>query len=466
MFDLVFGTLRRGAERVFGNPQLLYTVLVALIIVGAFLFMAERFVGIATDAQERLVNVRVGALQDAFVSFAADRLDDPAYLTTRIEEILAANETISDFRIVAERDPLATTTPARGGLLVIASADPLEIGESDPDASFLYTLAAGDPSRSVTLEMRSGGERVFRTARAITGDDGSVLAVAMTTQALSEADRAIEESISGSILMLVGILVIILLLFLRYSKVIDYMALYQKLKEVDQLKDDFISMASHELRTPLSVIRGYAEYIREAPELTPQTKEYATHIDVSAKGLDALVADILDVSRIEQGRMSFTPEIFAPRALMKEVTESFTLPAKEKGLALILDESAAGEEVIRADKDRLKQVLVNLVGNAIKYTPKGEVKVRQYVEKGRLVMRVSDTGLGMSAEEQARLFEKFYRIKTEDTKDIRGTGLGLWITREIVRQMGGSISVESIKGVGSHFIVSFPLSTGTASAKA
>ena len=110
------------------------------------------------------------------------------------------------------------------------------------------------------------------------------------------------------------------------------------------------------------------------------------------------------------------------------------------------------------DPARLKQVLVNLVGNAVKYTLKGSVSVRQYEEKGRVCLRVSDTGLGMSAEERARLFEKFYRIKTDETKDIRGTGLGLWITEKIVREMQGTISVESIKGVGSHFIVSFPLS--------
>ncbi|MGB4076787.1 MAG: HAMP domain-containing sensor histidine kinase [Minisyncoccia bacterium] len=461
MFDFVFGTLRRGVERVFGNPQLIYTLVVALLIMGAFVFMAERFVGIANDAQERLVNVRVGSLQDAFVSFAADTLDDSSYLNARIAEITSANETISEFRVVVEGNlTSSSTTPSVSGFHIAASLDPEEVGKSDPDAGFLYTLAASDPTHSVTVLLEEGGERLFRTARAVVHEDGSVAGVAMTTQALSEADRAIEENIASSIALLIGVLFVIMLLFLRYSKVIDYMELYKKLKEVDQLKDDFISMASHELRTPLTVIRGYAEYIREAPELSPATKEYATHIDTSAQGLDALVADILDVSRIEQGRMSFTLETFAPKALVSEVVESFMLPAKEKGLALSFDATAANEmHTVRVDRDRLKQVLVNLVGNAIKYTLKGQVSVRQYIEKGRLVFRVSDTGFGMSAEEQKRLFEKFYRVKTEETKDIRGTGLGLWITAQIVRQMEGTISVESIKGVGSHFVVSFPLST-------
>jgi len=101
--------------------------------------------------------------------------------------------------------------------------------------------------------------------------------------------------------------------------------------------------------------------------------------------------------------------------------------------------------------------LVNIVGNAVKYTLKGEVTVKQYTEKGRLYIRVIDTGLGMSEEERVGLFGKFYRIKTKETENIRGTGLGLWITAQMVKQMNGTISVESIKGVGSHFILSFPI---------
>ena len=224
------------------------------------------------------------------------------------------------------------------------------------------------------------------------------------------------------------------------------------------MKDDFISMASHELRTPLSIIRGYTEFIREAPELSLTTKDYAIKIDSSAKGLDSLVADILDVSKIEQGRMSFKMEKFNPSGIIDDVVSSFEIRAKEKGLNLIFDKSKVKEnQYINADKERLKQVFVNLIGNAVKYSAKGEVKISQYVENNRLYAQVSDTGFGMSAEEKDKLFEKFYRIKTKETENIGGTGLGLWITAQIIKEMKGNISVESIKGVGSHFVVYFPL---------
>lgn len=460
MFDAVFGPIGKGIEKVRSNPQLIYTVIVALIIVGAFIFMAERFVGIASSAQERLVNVRAGSIQDAFASFAADRLDDPAYLTEKIQETIAANETIVSFQVVARKEvpgEIASTT--RLANVVVASNDPKEMNQIDTKDAFLFSLASGDPTRSYTVQEVVNGERLFRTVRAMTDANGTVIGAVLTAQTLSEADRAIQADINNSILVLSVILVLLMLLFLRFSKVIDYMTLYRKLQGVDQLKDDFISMASHELRTPLTVIRGYSEYIREAPELSEATRDFAKKIDVSVQGLDSLVADILDVSRMDQGRMSFTMEAFNPSEVIEGVVEQISVPAKEKNLTLTFDKSALeASQTILADKNRLKQVLVNIIGNAVKYTATGEVKVRQYAENNRVVIRVSDTGFGMTEEERAHLFEKFYRIKTKDTENIRGTGLGLWITKRIVEEMKGAITVESIKGVGSHFIISFPRS--------
>ncbi|MFA6430238.1 MAG: HAMP domain-containing sensor histidine kinase [Candidatus Paceibacterota bacterium] len=417
--------------------------------------MADRFVGIANDAQERLVNIRVGSIQDSFVVFAGDRIKDTVYLNRKIYEVINANETIKNFRIVVKNN--STTTP-QGEYMVLASNDESQIGAIDTQADLLYTLASGDSNHSLTIQLNGDDERLFQTARAIKGSDGNILGVVMTTQTLSQADELINSNIKNSMILLAVIIVFIMLLFLRHSKIVDYMELYKRLKEVDQLKDDFVSMASHELRTPLTIIRGYAEFIRDAKELLPETKDFAEKIDVSAKNLDNLVGDILDVSKIQQGRMSFSMSKISPVEILDVLMASFALPAKEKGLAIFFDKSGVSDEqIIFADKDRLKQVLTNLIGNAVKYTMQGEVKVRQYTENRRLCIRVSDTGIGISAEERERLFEKFYRIRTKETENIRGTGLGLWITHQIVTEMKGDISVESIKGVGSHFILSFPI---------
>ena|SRR3989344_3761622 len=459
MFNFLFLNLRKGVKKIVNNPQLIYTTIVAILITGSFIFMAERFIGIANDAQERLINVRIGSLQDAFVSFAEDKINDPEYLNKKIQDIIKTNETIKDFKIVVKKtivDPNLGEMP--NSYVIVASNNSNDINKEDTQASFLYTLASSDPTNSITIALRENDERLFKTARAITDQAENVLAVVMTTQTLSLADLAIQNSITNSRILLFIVIILILLLFFRHSRIIDYVDLYKKLKEVDQLKDDFISMASHELRTPLTIIRGYAEFASAAPELSVQTKDFISKIDISTKELDSLVSDILDVSRIEQGRMSFKIEKINPREIIEKVMTSFALPAKEKRLNVSFDkERIENSQYINIDTDRLKQILVNLIGNAVKYTNKGEIIIKQYEEKGRLYIRIIDTGIGITEEEKIKLFEKFYRIRTEETKNIRGTGLGLWITVKMIKEMNGNLSVESIKGVGSHFIVSFPI---------
>lgn len=457
MFSSVKSNLKTAFSKLRNNPQLAFTVLVAIVTVGAFVFMANRFIRIANDAQERLIHIRVGSIQDAFVSFAGDYISDSNSLNRRINSIIAANETIESFRVVTKREAIVNDAPVTV-YYILASNVPSEIDTMIPNVDFLYMLASSDPGHSITIETTKSGTRGFNTARAITGPQGEILGVVLSSQTMSQADIAIERDIANSIYLLVVVLILIMILFLRHSKIIDYLDLYKKLKEVDQLKDDFISMASHELRTPLSVIRGYAEYIREDKNLSGDMKDYAMKIDVSAKSLDSLVADILDVSRIQQGRMSFTMEKVSPKQIVESVVSSLDIPAKEKGLTISFDGSRSDEnQSIIVDKDRFRQVLVNLAGNAVKYTQKGFVKVSQYVENDKLCFVIEDSGIGISAEERAHLFEKFYRIKNKDTENIRGTGLGLWICAELIKEMKGTIEVESMKGVGSRFVLSFPL---------
>lgn len=455
MFNFLSLNFKKGINKVFGSTQLIYTIIVALLIMGSFLFMADRFASIANDAQERLINVRIGSLQDAFVSFAEDRIDDPVYLNNKIDDIITTNETIKNFKVIIKDTSIDTNTIVYN---IIASNNKEEIGTTDKEASFLFTIASGDPTHSVTMAIDDRVERLFKTTRAITDKMGNVLGAVVTIQTLSVADMAIKNSITNSYILLFVVLILIMLLFFRLSKIIDYIDLYKKLKEVDQLKDDFVSMASHELRTPLSIIKGYADFMKNAPELSTETKDYVSKINFSTKELDTLVTDMLDVSKIQQGRLSFEFTKVNPNQLIEDVTNSLILPAKEKGLSIFFNkEGVKDTQYINVDNSRLKQVLVNIIGNAVKYTKNGEVIVKTYEEKGRLYIRCSDTGIGMSAEEREKLFEKFYRIKNKETEEIRGTGLGLWITAQIIKQMNGNLSVESIKGVGSHFIISFPL---------
>lgn len=454
MIRKLFPSLAKSIDKIRQNPQLWYTLFVAVMIMAAFIFVANRFVTIAQDAQDRLVNVRVGAMQSSFVQFVPDYIEsetDLAELQSNVQKISVDNATIREFKVVKFEGDKNT---------IIASLSKNEIGKNDNQNEFLYGISKVDPNSAHTMEqITEDGERIFTTVRVIKDNYGNFIGAVLTEQSLSQADVAISNSIQNSVLVFIIIVVLIMYLFFRHSRIIDYSTLYRRIKEVDRLKDDFISMASHELRTPLTVIRGYAENLLEGGKnLTEDQKKSVERIDISARQLDNLVNDMLDVSRIEQGRIKIETEPINPNTAIADVVSGFVKVAEDKGLKLNFKHLVQENVQLNLDPDKFRQAMNNLIGNAIKYTPEGEVKVTTALEDNRVVIKVIDSGVGMSSEEQKRLFEKFYRVKNEKTKDVRGTGLGLWITKQIVELMNGKISVESIKGVGTHFIVSFPIS--------
>jgi len=230
-----------------------------------------------------------------------------------------------------------------------------------------------------------------------------------------------------------------------------------KEKEVEQLKQELISIATHELRTPITGMKGYIDMILggDTGELNGETKEIITEMSAINQRLADLVDDLLNVGRIEQGRIEIRPEKVDLNEVIKETVKELSIQAEKKKLELTFEEGENFE--IKTDPERIKQVLVNLIGNSIKYTKQGYVKVAVKKEADKISVSVTDSGIGMSKEQMSRLFEKFYRIKTVETRQITGTGLGLWITKKIVEMMGGEIKVTSELGKGSVFTFSLPL---------
>jgi signal transduction histidine kinase len=419
---------------------------VAIIIAIGFIIVAQLFIAIAQDAQERLINVRIGSIQDSLSEFVLLEESSRSKIDSSVMNLMEANPTILNFTFyIKEGDQFK----------VFTSSDKSREGEYIKEIPFAAQLALNDTKNSYTLELQNPDERLYQTFRSLTRDD-RVVGLIETTQTLSHADLMVEENIRKGLIVFTIILLFIMFLFFRHSKIIDYTTLYEELRKIDQLKDDFISMASHELKTPLTAIRGYSEYITEAKEIPEEYKEYSRRIDISSKQLAILVEDMLDVSRIQQGRMQFEMKKILMPDFVKNILPDFEALAKEKSLKISFEQEGLKFPFIVADEIRLRQVFVNIVGNAIKYTKEGEVKIKLSNDADILQIRISDTGLGMSEEEKKHLFEKFYRIRNEETKDIKGTGLGLWITKELIEKMNGTISIESIKGVGTHIIVRFP----------
>ena len=227
-------------------------------------------------------------------------------------------------------------------------------------------------------------------------------------------------------------------------------------RELDRMKSEFIANVSHELRTPLHSIRGFTRLMlqKKVPEPKVQ-KEFLTIIDNQSENLEELINNLLDASRLESGRFKVQKHRLSIKDLINEVVEGFYTIASEKGITINTNVPQSLPEV-EVDGKRLKQVLNNLLSNAVKFSNGGtSVTVRSETKDGELMVQVSDQGIGIPEEVRQHLFERFYRAK--DTARVGGTGLGLYISKQIIEAHGGHIWVESKVGEGSTFSFTLPL---------
>jgi PAS domain S-box-containing protein len=221
-------------------------------------------------------------------------------------------------------------------------------------------------------------------------------------------------------------------------------------------KSAFVANMSHELRTPMNAVLGMA-YLLEKTPLSSQQANYLSMIRDSGQALLAIMNDILDFSRIEAGRIELEARPFALAPVLKSVANIMSVSAGEKDLVLLIDVAVDVPHHLTGDMLRLQQVLVNLVGNAIKFTEHGQVCLEIGVRGDRLHIAVSDTGIGMTAQQQARLFLPFTQADSSTARRFGGSGLGLTICKQLVELMAGTIAVTSDIGAGSRFDVSLPL---------
>ncbi|MEN9865732.1 MAG: hypothetical protein RL748_1322 [Pseudomonadota bacterium] len=223
-------------------------------------------------------------------------------------------------------------------------------------------------------------------------------------------------------------------------------------------KSTFLANMSHEIRTPLNAVLGYAQLLARDPALPPALLETVTPIEKAGNHLLTLINDILDLSKIEAGQMSLDVSEFDLGLLLNEVELLFVLRCEQKGLGWRCDKNFGAGKMVRTDQTKLRQILINLLGNAVKFTQYGEVVLRVTQEGGRLFhFAVCDTGPGMNAEEQALIFHPFRQ--TESGAKFGGTGLGLAISARQTTLMGGNLALESQPGKGSQFYFSLELET-------
>jgi PAS domain S-box-containing protein len=236
----------------------------------------------------------------------------------------------------------------------------------------------------------------------------------------------------------------------------------QKADAANLAKSEFLATMSHEIRTPLAAVLGMADLLMRSP-LTGEQKRHLRILTNAGEALLELISDILDLSRIEAGKLPLDVAPFSPADLIREISEVMSVPCRKKGLELRGRIHDSVPAMVLGDRARVRQIIVNLVGNAVKFTEKGHVRIdlRPSEEQGELQCSVSDTGVGIPLDKQLLIFDRFTQADTSTTRQFGGSGLGLAICRSLSEQMGGRIWLESTPGKGSTFHVTLPLQATT-----
>ncbi len=401
-----------------------WSVLLAGLVISAVL---AAYLGHLLSRQE-LVRRQV---RDRTRELAASESRNRAVVDTAINPIITMDErgTVRSFNPAAERAFGFQSEEVIGRNVNMLMPEPYR---SAHDGYLSRYLASGDPHI-----IGSGREVVARRK------DGSLFPIHLAVG---------ESRVEGEVLF-VGVIVDLTLRkqaeqSLRDSK--------EQAERANRMKSEFVNMMSHELRTPLTVILGYLPLLKHADRMPPAEMIVAMVRDIQASGdhLLYLINDLLDLSKIEAGKLSLRPENLALGAVVGEVLNRLRLEAQARGITLV---DATGDLPVRADPLRLRQILLNLVGNAIKFTTGGRVTVAARTLDGLVEISVADSGIGIPAADLPEIFDKFRQVDSSSTRQAGGTGLGLAITKSLVELHGGTIMASSRPGEGSTFTFTLPL---------
>ncbi|MBC8004333.1 MAG: PAS domain S-box protein [Verrucomicrobia bacterium] len=309
----------------------------------------------------------------------------------------------------------------------------LKSGEMPPETyrQLWETISTGEVWRGEFLNKRKNGELYWEwaTMTSIKNEEGTI------TNYIS-----IKEDISS-----------------RKKMEADLIIAKEKAEENDRLKSAFLANMSHEIRTPLNSIIGFSELLSDPDFESDQRYEFARIITNSGNNLLSIISDILDISKIEAGQVEIHKSVFSVKRLIQDIHNEYKIKAQTKGLEIHIPKDFPFDELlIESDQTKVKQVLINFIGNALKFTEKGSIEIGVKVIGRSVQFHVKDTGIGIPEQYHARIFERFRQVEGSYTRKYGGNGLGLAISKSLIEMLGGTMGMKSSEGMGSLFYFTLP----------
>lgn len=431
---------KSGLRTLRTNSQLMFVVALVIFFPTLFIYTFNQFVSAAKSNTHTVLLQEINTLQDTLEFLSSqdkEALDFATHLTSKQSDL-------KKFRIVEESEK---------GLVITSDFDSSKIGQIETNVS-PYKSALIESGRTFVYEITVNNTEISQAVRAVESSDKPTYYI-FTEHDFSELNSVLNSRIQNAYLILTFIFIFIICLAYWIARQINYNNKYLKsLAELEE-RDLFINSLAHEFRAPLTAIRGYASLIQESSGTTNEQNDFAFRIKESTNRLVILINDFLEAAKIQSGKLKTEFSEFDITSVLNKVVLEMKPLADIKKLEL--KTSLPNLPVmITSDTKRIEQILTNIISNSIKYTAEGEVKISLESNLLNTTIVIADTGAGINAIDQKKLFSPFVRVgSAEQNNTVTGSGLGMWITKRLVEQLSGEISLESISGVGTHVIIKF-----------
>ncbi len=435
--------LERGAETMRSNSRLLLVAVLLFVFPLLFVWITQGFFITAYDNINTSEKHRVGIIHDSISTIIKTLPEYGPTLNVLINKYVSENPDISKIRIVDKDE---------NGFIIISATDDTLIGTYEKSDQAYRSLPLSASGEAFIVETVISEVRAWQVFSGVELADNQLYIFSEHKFDLIDSVMAARKQ--QSYLGLTAIFIFLIVLAYWLNRQVSWEKSSNQLAEQLKERDLFSNMIAHEFRSPLTAIKGYASFLQESENLSKEEFRFASNIRNSAERLVILVGDFLEVARLQAGKLKIDKADVDIRNVLISVSEDLKVMAEDKGLRLkyVPDKKPV---IMNTDKARLMQVFTNIISNAIKYTDSGVVELECIGTPREVTILVKDSGMGISADDQQKLFTPFSRVGDVDNTQITGTGLGMWITKQLVALLDGTIGVESIKGVGTHIVITF-----------